>query len=204
MLDNTLYNRQSTLDLKLPDTIAVIGCGGGGSWVALFSALIGIKTIHLFDSDTIEESNRNRLPFSKESIGDLKTVETARLIESMRDTKVIIHKEIDINNISPELLLCDVVFDCTDNYNVQKALFKYCTKNELTYLKGGYNGNHITVTSVIPEWGEDENVSGYEQPPTPSYVIPAALSASLLVLCAINDIKPTIGGDITKIGFKND
>ncbi len=200
---NTLYNRQESLNLTIPKSTSIIGCGGVGAWLGIYSAMIGIQEIHLFDSDVIEISNLNRLPYPIEAIATRKTEELKRIIQELRpNIKVIAHDNIDIEYISPQLLLCDYIFDCTDNYSVQKAIYKYTKDNKKKYIRGGYDGNHITITSNIPEWDiEETDVSGYSQPPTPSYIIPASIIASLMLMYAINNKTPELSGDIKEIRF---
>jgi len=54
--------RQRTLDLHIPQSVAIIGCGGVGAWVAVFLALAGVHTLYLWDGDEVSETNLNRLP----------------------------------------------------------------------------------------------------------------------------------------------
>ena len=60
------YTRQSFLGAKSAEllqnaTIAIVGLGGGGSHVAQQLAHVGVGRVLLFDPDSLELSNLNRL-----------------------------------------------------------------------------------------------------------------------------------------------
>src|SRR5438105_3097278 len=83
------YIRQASIPLTLPSAVAVVGCGGVGSWIGYFLALAGVPKLYLFDSDKVSESNLNRMPFGPEDIGRTKPEALKRLILRSRPrTKV--------------------------------------------------------------------------------------------------------------------
>ena len=59
-----LYKRQEKLVLNQDQSITVVGCGGIGYWVAKFAAMSGIDELWLFDPDTFEDHNFNRIDLS--------------------------------------------------------------------------------------------------------------------------------------------
>jgi molybdopterin/thiamine biosynthesis adenylyltransferase len=63
------HQRQQSLNLSLPNRVSVIGCGGVGSWCAVFLALAGVPELHLWDADDISETNLNRLPMGPSYLG---------------------------------------------------------------------------------------------------------------------------------------
>lgn len=182
MTDTLIYGRQQSIPLNIPDSISIVGCGGVGSWLAMYAAMVGVKNIYLYDSDTVEEHNLNRLPFPKDSVTKKKTEVMKEIILSMRDECMVICYD----SLSPEqfskLLLSNNVIDCTDDYPFQLAISKWCKAHKMPYIKAGYDGPHITITSTIPEWDSDpEDTNHYNTPPTPSFVVPASLVASLVM-----------------------
>jgi tRNA A37 threonylcarbamoyladenosine dehydratase len=52
MLDQ-LYARQHVLNVTPPEQVVIVGCGGVGTWAALFLALAGTPKIVLIDSDVV-------------------------------------------------------------------------------------------------------------------------------------------------------
>jgi ThiF family len=82
---NDIFARQRNIPLDLPELpIAVIGCGGVGSWIALFLALAGVPELHLYDSDVVSDHNLNRLPYGSEFLGKPKTESLASVITHLR------------------------------------------------------------------------------------------------------------------------
>ena len=79
-----IYERQKDLADYTAKTALVIGVGGVGSWIALFSALLGVEYLIIFDTDTLEEHNLNRTPFTTAQVGKLKTDAIAELISERR------------------------------------------------------------------------------------------------------------------------
>ena len=74
IIPENLYDRQKEIVDDCSDESAmVIGVGGIGSWIALDLALIGMGTIILIDSDTVELTNLNRTLFRLSDVGKYKT-----------------------------------------------------------------------------------------------------------------------------------
>lgn len=175
-LDQDLYSRHKGIDMQIPNEIFVVGCGGTGTWVSIMSAMIGVKIIHISDHDILERHNRSRLPYKDCDIGRLKTDVLKEFILSVRpDTTIYtydgIHTEMDMLVLTGE-----VVFDCNDNPEVQRMIFKYCKEHGLKYVGVGCNADHITVLENLDLMIGDNEGSPYEA--TPMFLIPAILSAS--------------------------
>lgn len=154
-----INDRQKELIPELDnDTAIIIGVGGIGSWVALDLALVGYKTIFLFDPDTIESSNLNRTPFKYTDVDKYKVDAIEELILERRPDVIIIknYEYITSQNIEDISSKADV-FDCSDNLN-QRDLFK--KKIVANYIKFGYDGFGMTL--IINDfksgaWGTDQN-----------------------------------------------
>lgn len=186
-----IYNRQKKLDLYIPETVAVIGIGGVGSWVALQFALTGVERIILIDNDIIEDSNLNRTPFTLNQVNQFKVNAMSELIIKRRINCGVYpvasrFEEISdcVFNVMPDP---DVVVDCRDT---TKPLKRWADKCIIT---GGYNGSNITI-HVKPDyskiWGSDR----VRYSVTPSWLIPPVFIASIIVsfICFKLDIKETI------------
>lgn len=73
---NALVDRETGFRLFSPETLAavreckilVVGCGGNGAVLDLL-VRAGFTTFGLIDDDVVEETNLNRLPFTRESVG---------------------------------------------------------------------------------------------------------------------------------------
>lgn len=178
-LNRDLYDRQQQLPLSIPKEVIVVGLGGTGTWTALFLAMSGVQNLHLMDSDRIESTNLNRLPFPPSSINKGKAEVIAALIQSLRPlVNIEVYPHADQRTLS--LVQGEVLIDCTDKHKVQLELQSWCKEQGILYERVGYDGLHITVTSTVPEWSTDEEDDGYAI--TPSWVIPAALAAAFGVI----------------------
>ncbi len=167
-LRDELNARQKTIVGDYSGYVAIVaGLGGIGSWLALDLALVGVGTLILFDTDTIEASNLNRTLFKLSQIGQPKVKAVKDLImERRKDVIVIANNE----HFSPKQLLkyngADYVFDCTDTVKLKNALFDL-RENDSTgslffpqYIKLGYDGYEGTLCIndfSTGLWGEESS-----------------------------------------------
>jgi len=175
-----LYERQRSLETHIPSVISVVGVGGIGTWVGIYSALLGSEKILLFDSDSLEVHNLNRLPYTLEDIGKNKAQLCREFINRIRpDTLAFSFPNIDEFSLD---LLEGVVFICTDNFRSQEMIREYCVEKGMPFLHLGCDGRHFTIESRTTSdqiWsGEIEE--GYRI--IPSYVITPAMLALLGLL----------------------
>lgn len=176
---NELYNRQKELDLSIPQSAAVVGCGGVGAWVALNLALTGVKKIALIDPDRIEEHNLNRTPFCVRHIGVDKVVAISELIfERRNDVYVVpIQKRIeDLNDFEmSEISDAEIVIDCRDVSSTLPSNLE--SKGIIT---GGYDGSNITIhinRRSESVWGDGQVT--YRT--VPSWLVPPQMIAAIIV-----------------------
>ena len=106
----------SALDRKLrSSSIAVVGVGGYGCWIAMLCARIGIRRITLIDHDTIEESNLSRqVLFSDADVGKKKVAVAASSLASINPNIncVPIDQYVDSSELLARLLEgVDLVFN---------------------------------------------------------------------------------------------
>ena len=197
-----LYSRQRDLELRLPNSILIIGCGGVGSWVGIFAAMSGVQAIHLYDPDFLEESNRNRLPFCESSLNRPKVDVLADFIKGIRPEIMVIPIQ---NRITEELLGAHLatnpswVIDCTDSPKTQIMTFNVATNINRGYIRAGYDGTHITVTSTVSGWIKNVEEETYEI--RPSWVVPSAICGALAVSKLLKYRGQEVGLDISEIGI---
>jgi hypothetical protein len=182
--EDPLYNRQSSLNLSIPDKVVVIGVGGIGSHVAMNMGLIGVKKLYLIDYDVIEEHNLNRTLFRDIDI-DTKKIEAISdlLLERRSDIDVRVFDKrleelttLELNELSDSLIL-----DCRD---VLEELPEALKDNET--IKLGYDG--LSVTMILnPDynaiWEVDEN-RGYQV--IPSFLAPCQFLATAVTTLITN------------------
>jgi molybdopterin/thiamine biosynthesis adenylyltransferase len=169
-----LYKRQETLKLKTPKKIAVVGCGGIGYWVAKFLAMSGCEHLELFDPDTLEEHNLNRLDIPMRFLGKNKADVTKQAIISLREEATVYSYPFKFSDVANGF---DWVVDCTDNSESQIMNQKLAEKMGAKYFKAGYDGEGFGIHNTVAEWGE--STDGYTI--VPSWVVPAVTVAALAV-----------------------
>ena len=113
--------------------IGVVGCGGTGSAVAILLSRLGVGKIALFDQDTVETTNLNRLHGANQD--DARShrakVEVVRreIHRIGLDTQVMTYQNwLDAESCRDALKACDVIFGCTDDHNGRLLL------NRLAYF----------------------------------------------------------------------
>jgi hypothetical protein len=132
------YSRQSFLGADAEERIArcvvgVVGLGGGGSYIVQQLAHIGFKRYVLFDGQSVEDSNLNRLVGAS-------AVDVAAGTSKLHIAKMMIlgiQPDAEIRGHAgrwqekPELLRsCHIVFGCVDSYAERDELER-CTRRYL-------------------------------------------------------------------------
>ncbi|CAI5735237.1 unnamed protein product [Hyaloperonospora brassicae] len=143
-------------------SIVIVGLGGIGSVAAEMLTRCGIGKLVLYDYDTVELANMNRLFFRPEQVGMTKTAAAKQTLHSINPDVVFEEYTMDITTTTNfEQLLdriahggveddckVDLVLSCVDNYAARTALNQAC--NEL---------NHVWMESGVSE----DAVSGHIQ-----------------------------------------
>lgn len=190
-IDNgTIANRQIPLNLTVPKSVAILGCGGVGSWVALDMAMVGVKKVILVDFDTVEASNLNRCLFKIKHVGLPKVEAVAELITERRvDCSVyaIPMKYEECNEtLKREIASADAVVDCMD---VMDVLPKD-VEAKARHIVMVYDGYSITLHLNRQRehiWGSTGERTQYRV--IPSYVVPPQFMSALITLYLTSDCK---------------
>lgn len=192
-----IYDRQRELALNIPDSVAVLGVGGIGSWVALFFSLAGVPEIVIVDPDVLEFSNLNRTPFRADQAGMemYKVYALEELIKERRlDTEVIAIPDVETEDVQEILRNVDLIVDCRDG----EKFFDDEELQKKVIAKLGYDGLSMTVV-WNPEpghgWGEDVRYTV-----TPSYLVPPVMLAAMVVDAVLNRWVPD---GYKKVYYKN-
>lgn len=197
-----LYDRQREIGLNLPRSVTVAGVGGIGSWVAILAAMSGVGNIYLFDDDVMEEHNRNRLPFCQGSLNRPKVEVVREYIMALRPDAIVVAvpEKLDGVLLNIQLSVSNYIIDCTDSPRAQFNIYNECKKNGVHYIRAGYDGTRITVTSAVSGWirtdVEEENYAV-----NPSWVVPAVTVAALAVGKMEKYTDQEVSLDISEIGI---
>jgi len=188
------YERQKDIKMNTDIKVAVVGLGGVGYWVAKFLAMSGVNEFQLFDNDTLEIHNLNRLDLPISTLGMNKADVAKRVIENIRPDAEV--KSVPFK-FKPEFLRgsVNVIVDCTDKISSQESVSSYAKSKGIKYMKVGYDGTHITIANKVAGWGESED--GYQI--TPSWVVPAVVVASLAVGSILKYVGKELSIDIISL-----
>lgn len=197
-----LYDRQREIGLTLPQSVTIAGCGGIGSWVAILSAMSGVQNLYLFDNDIMEEHNRNRLPFCRGGLNRPKVEVVREFILSIRPEAVVvaIPEKLEGIFLSIQLSVSRSIIDCTDSPRAQFNIYNACKAAGVNYIRAGYDGTRITVTSNVSGWiRTDSEEETYAV--NPSWVVPAVTVAALAVGKMEKYFNQEVLLDISEIGM---
>ena len=193
-----IYNRQQSLNLRIPAQASIIGCGGVGAWVAIDLAMTGVPRLNLFDDDNLEMHNINRIPFTPGDVGLQKTEIVSDFITGIRP-EISIVRYGKLSEITGSLI-GGVVIDCTDRIATQSLVQALCKQKKLPYYRVGYDGNHLTVIDgqhedapkAVEVWDDGSGQEGYTV--VPSWVVPPQVGAALVtyMVCTDRAFEPII------------
>ena len=179
---DAMTQRQESLGLEIPRAALVIGAGGTGTWVALTLAMAGCQDISLVDADVVEASNLNRLPFPVDAIGRPKVEALADEILRLRPLARVTHYQMRWREPDSIIQQNQVVFDCTDHLDVQRAIHARCQKMSALYVRSGCDAIHFTAAFDLP-WGP--STGGGYQGSVPIWAGPPLIAAAYAVGVAV-------------------
>lgn len=111
--------------------VHLVGCGALGSVIALEAAkrsrsVGSTLTLHLYDSDTVQDRNVAAQNFSPKHIGQSKVEAVAQQLEDYDTVEVVQHKvRLESENLMKELGLepGDIIIDAVDNIPTRQMLW---------------------------------------------------------------------------------
>ncbi len=109
--------------------VLVIGCGGLGSAACLYLASAGIGKLVVVDDDIVESSNLQRqVIYREQDLGNPKTSATAKQLAQLNPMVQVrtINKRLEPSQLSLEVMLADVVLDCSDNMPTRQLINQTC------------------------------------------------------------------------------
>ena len=204
-MSNEMMSRQESLQLELPKSVAVVGCGGVGSWTALFLAMSGVQELWLFDHDEISESNLNRVLFTKEDVGQRKVAATKELIKKYRPDCDVKACGKWLQSVVDAMQLYDrvtVVVAATDSVASRREIYRWTmihSYRDIAYFEVGAEGEIGSVTDEPAEFStERETQVGYAS--VPVWLGPA-VSAALLVTSYVVHGRTQTDGAVVRMGW---
>lgn len=183
-IDPDVLARQAPLDLSLPDSVSIVGCGGVGSWLAMFLALARVPVLFLWDFDTVSVTNLNRLPIGREFLNQPKSdsirLALARLSESTifalprwtADAALQLGYGVRRSNDNHWLVAA------TDTWKSRLELHAHALEQRLHYIELSAEGEFGGITGEPATFATPEEQNpGYAS--VPVHVGPCVLAASM-------------------------
>ena len=180
-MTDEMMDRQESLGLEVPESVAVVGCGGVGSWLAYFLALAGVPELWLFDMDTISIHNLNRIPLPAESVGKKKSEAVAEMIRAVRPKCNVLAMGAFNDKIADGLSLSGEIswiIATTDTLASRQAINKWAMERGIRYIEAAAEGEFGSCTGEPAEWSTpDEASPGYAH--VPVWVGPCVFAAGI-------------------------
>jgi hypothetical protein len=144
-IESDRFARQSFLGTSAMQSIGdchvgIIGLGGGGSHIAQQLAHVGFSRFSLFDADTLESSNLNRLVGGTSSDAKKHTPKVnvaARLIKGINPSAHIEKVKSRWQDAAEKVQACDIVFGCVDSYAERRDIEIATRRYLIPYLDIG-------------------------------------------------------------------
>ncbi|WP_070970963.1 HesA/MoeB/ThiF family protein [Vibrio sonorensis] len=127
----------------LRSTVLIIGCGGLGNIAALYLAASGVGNLILVDDDVVEDSNLQRqIAYRETDLNKTKVSALAGQIGTLNSSIRVrtIGKRIGEQQLSIEVMLADVVLDCTDNFESRHLINRICFAQSKPLISGAAVG----------------------------------------------------------------
>lgn len=119
--------------------VLVIGCGGLGNAAALYLAASGIGKIVLVDDDCVDSSNLQRqVAFKESDLGTAKVDALKLQLSELNGRSQVrtINKRMAESQLKLEVMLADVVLDCTDNFATRQQVNQACFEANTPLISG--------------------------------------------------------------------
>jgi adenylyltransferase/sulfurtransferase len=115
--------------------IAIIGCGGLGSTLALALGASGIGEIHLVDFDRVSLHNIHRqIAFTLQDEGESKAVMVAALIKTKNPFVGVESFDMDFDAFSQLDHKYDLILDATDNLPTRVKIDRYAKASQTPWI----------------------------------------------------------------------
>ncbi len=143
------YKRQSFLGEHSQEVIertavGVVGLGGGGSHVVQQLAHIGFKQYALYDPQTAERSNLNRLIGATIKDIGLEKLNIARRVINGLQPDAKISANLKRWQETPEALMaCDLIFGCLDTFQDRDEIETFCRRHLILYIDIGMDVHQV-------------------------------------------------------------
>lgn len=139
----------------LDSTVAIIGMGALGTVSANSLCRSGVGRLKLIDRDYVELSNLQRQTlYNEDDVREEKPKAMAAFDHLSRVNSSILLEPViaDVNPSNIEALIsgCDLVLDCTDNFEVRRLINEACDRMRIPWIYCGAIGSTCMTMNIIP------------------------------------------------------
>ncbi|GMH23445.1 hypothetical protein Nepgr_025288 [Nepenthes gracilis] len=150
-------------------SVAIVGIGGVGSVAAEMLTRCGVGRLLLYDYDTVELANMNRLFFRPEQVGMTKTDAAVQTLSDINPDVVLESYTLNITTVQgfetfmsslknkkfrpeKEGSGVDLVLSCVDNYEARMAVNQACNELNQTWMESGVSEDAVSghIQLLIP------------------------------------------------------
>lgn len=150
-------------------SVAIVGIGGVGSVAAEMLTRCGIGRLLLYDYDTVELANMNRLFFRPEQVGMTKTDAAVQTLSEINPDVVLESFTLNITTVQGfETFLAslknksfrqekegtgvDLILSCVDNYEARMVVNQACNELNQTWMESGVSEDAVSghIQLLIP------------------------------------------------------
>lgn len=144
-------------------SVAIVGIGGVGSVAAEMLTRCGIGRLLLYDYDTVELANMNRLFFRPDQVGMTKTDAAVQTLSEINPDVVLESYSLNITTVKGfETFLgslshgrstgVDLVLSCVDNYEARMVVNQACNELRQTWMESGVSEDAVSghIQLLIP------------------------------------------------------
>ncbi|NAW57010.1 MULTISPECIES: thiazole biosynthesis adenylyltransferase ThiF [unclassified Vibrio] len=147
--------------------VLIIGCGGLGSAASLYLASAGVGKLVVVDDDEVESSNLQRQVIYRER--DLKVTKTQATMRQLTELNSMVqvralNKRLDKAQLQLEVMLADVVLDCTDNMPTRQLINQVCFEQNTPLISAaaiGWQGQFAVFDYQTPSQDGVESKACY-------------------------------------------
>lgn len=123
--------------------VLLVGCGGLGSAAALYLAAAGVGYLVVADGDEVDSSNLQRQVVYRESdLGKNKAHAMAEQLKQLNPHCKVrsVGAFLQDAQLNLEVMMADVVLDCSDNFPTRQAVNQACQQSKTTLISGSAIG----------------------------------------------------------------
>jgi ubiquitin-like modifier-activating enzyme 5 len=151
-------------------SVAIVGIGGVGSVAAEMLTRCGIGRLLLYDYDTVELANMNRLFFRPDQVGMTKTDAAVQTLAEINPDVVLESFTMNITTVQgfetftsslTNKSFCpskeggsgvDLVLSCVDNYEARMAVNQACNELRQTWMESGVSEDAVSghIQLLVP------------------------------------------------------